>query len=242
MKNRKFGVEIEFDSNDLGRDRVARELGRAFDSVGLRRWYFRDRIDYDGSELELRTPILQGKDGFDKLKLVMDTLNNLGCYADLEADGLHVHHDAPEFIHNIDLCIRLVKNWRSNSHLIYQFVDSVRYASSYAEDGGYWACPRWSDGEVQKMETERQIPHWDRHDLNLCALSKHGTVEIRLHEGTLSYDEAASWIKFGQKFLDHTVKRNMYDSPDATALLKKVRVDPNAIKVLERKKNLLGNY
>lgn len=233
MKNRKFGVELEFSSDGMGRERVAQELGRAFDSVGLRRWYFLDRIHHDGSELELATPILRGKEGFDKLKFVMDTLSNMGCYCN-EEDGLHVHHDAPEFTQNIDLCIRLVKNWKSNSHLIYQFVSPDRTTDVYG-DGGHWACPNWSDHAIEEMERSRQIPHWDRNDLNLCALSKYGSVEIRLHEGTLDFDEASSWIKFGQKFLDHTVKHSMYVAEDATNLLKKVRVNPSAIKTLERK-------
>ena len=234
MRDRKFGVELEFDSGGLGRERIARELGRAFDSVGLRRWYFLDRIHHDGSELELATPPLKGKEGFDKLKFVMDTLANLGCDVTGE-DGLHVHHDAPEFTNNIDLCIRLVKNWKSNSHLIYQFVSPDRVHGPYGEGYGHWACPQWSNKAIEELEKSRQIPYWDRNDLNLCALSKHGTIEIRLHEGTLDFNEASSWIKFGQKFIDHTVKRSMYGSENATHLLKKVRVNPDAIRTLERK-------
>lgn len=234
MRNRRFGVELEFDSGGLGRERVAQELGRAFDREGLRRWYFLDRIHHDGSELELATPPLRGKEGFDKLKFVMDTLSDLGCDVTGE-DGMHVHHDAPEFVQNIDLCIRLVKNWRSNRHLIYQFVSPDRTHDAYGE-GGHWACPKWSDQAILELERSREIPYWDRNDLNLCALSKHGTIEIRLHEGTLDFNEASSWIKFGQKFIDHTVKRSMYDAENATHLLKKVRVNPAAIKQLENKR------
>lgn len=235
MRNRRFGVELEFNSNGIGREGIARELGRAFDSVGLRRWYFMDRIHWDGSELELATPPLRGKEGFDKLKFVMDTLNGLGCYT-TEEDGLHVHHDAPEFTQNIELCIRLVKNWKNNSHLIYQFIDPSRTYDSYDGEGNYWACPAWSDAELNELISRKEIPNWARHDLNLCALSKHGTVEIRLHEGTLDFEVASSWIKFGQKFIDHTVKRSMYTAENTAHLLKKVRVNPDAIRILERKK------
>ncbi len=234
MRDRKFGVELEFATDGIGREGIARELGRAFDSVGLRRWYFLDRIHHDGSELELATPPLRGKTGFETLKFVMDKLSYLGCYT-TEEDGLHIHHDAPEFTDNIDLCIRLVKNWKSNSHLIYQFVSPERTHGYYEEDNGHWACPQWTDSAIHNLEVRREIPHWDRNDLNLNALGKHGTIEIRLHEGTLDFNEASSWIQFGQKFIDHTVKRSMYEAEDATHLLKKVRVNPAAIKQLERK-------
>lgn len=228
MINRRFGVEIEFDSNGLGSAGVARLLGNTFDKYGLRRWYFRDRIDYDGSELELKTPILSGKRGFKTLEIVMNTLVENNCFV-TEADGLHVHHDAPEFINNIDNCIRLVKSWNQNRHLIYEFVDPER-GSQY--DGDYWACPRWTDSAIEELERKREIPYWNRNDLNLLALNEHGSIEIRLHEGTLDYSEAESWIRFGQRFIDNSLKHSMREAKDAEHLLKKIRVAKGAEKVL----------
>lgn len=228
MRNRRFGVEIEFDSNSLGASRVVNILRDAFDRVGYRRWNFSDRLDYDGSELELRTPILSGKEGFKKLELVMNTLDRAGCFT-TDSDGLHVHHDAPEFTHNIDNCIRLVKSWKANRHLIYRFVEEYRTEASWdGEAGGYWACPGWTDSQIETMERDRQIPHWDRNDLNLMSLNRHGSIEIRLHEGTLYYPEAKSWILFGQRFIDRVVRHRMYESKDATNLLEKVKVNPEA--------------
>ena len=234
MKDRAFGVELEFDSGGLDRSGVANVLRQAFDRKGYRRWYFMDRLDYDGSEIELRTPILRGKEGFEKLELVMNTLQWEGCDVTGE-DGLHVHHDAPEFVYNIDNCIKLVKSWKANQHLIYQFVSSDRTTDYDGTVGNYWACPMWSDAKVRDLESKREIPHWDRNDLNLNALSKHGSIEFRLHEGTLDFAEAKSWIEFGQSFLDRVLKHSMRDSGDATNLLKKVRVSPTAEKVLVSK-------
>jgi len=241
MKDRAFGVEIEFGSNELGREGVARTLREAFDREGIRRWYFMDRLGYDGSEIELRTPPLRGKEGFEKLKLVMDTLLDHDCYTSYD-DGLHVHHDAPEFTHNIDNCIRLVKSWKANSHIIYQFVDPYRTYDEY-EETGYWACPSWTEQKVKIMELEKEIPNWERNDLNLNSLSRHGTIEIRLHEGTLNYSDAEAWIKFGQSFIDRTLKHAMRDSKDATKLLKKVKVSSSAQKTLiDKAARLKGRY
>lgn len=234
MKNRRFGVEIEFGSGDLGSDGVRRVLHNAFDRAGYRRWNLQQRIGWDGSELELRTPILRGKEGFDKLALVMNTLSDNGCYTTSD-DGLHVHHDAPEFTHNIDNCIRLVKSWKANRHLIYKFVNSDRTYDIYEGEGAYWACPGWSDEEISALERNREIPGWSRNDLNLLALREHGSIEIRLHEGTLDYPEAESWIKFGQRFIDRTLKHAMRDSKDVSNLLKKVAISPTAEKKLLNK-------
>jgi len=227
MKNRRFGVEIEFASGDLGSGGVRRVLHDAFDKAGYRRWNLQQRIGWDGSELELRTPILRGKEGFDKLRLVMETLSRNGCYTTRD-DGLHVHHDAPEFTHNIDNCIRLVKSWRANRHLIYKFVSEDRVYDPYDGEGAYWACPAWTDSAIEQLESHREIPYYDRNDLNLLALREHGSIEIRLHEGTLHYPEAESWIKFGQRFIDRTLRHSMRESKDALNLLKKVAISEDA--------------
>jgi len=226
VTDRRFGVEIEFDSNGLGTSGVTRLLRETFDRHNLRRWYFRDRLYYDGSELELATPILRGANGFKQLEVVMDTLQNAGCYVTGD-DGLHIHHDAPEFTHNIENCIRLVKSWNANRHIICQFVDSERVE--------YWACPKWTDEDIQQLEEDKEIPMWERNDLNLNSLNKHGSIEIRLHEGTLDFEEARSWILFGQRFIDRVLKYSMRESKDATNLLKKVRVSANAEKFLLNK-------
>ena len=234
MKDRAFGVELEFDSGGLDRTGVARVLRNEFDRRGMRRWYFMDRLDYDGSEIELRTPILRGKQGFETLKVVMNTLYDADCGCTYE-DGLHVHHDAPEFVYNIDNCIKLVKSWKANQHIIYQFIDPSRTVDSWDVEGNYWACPAWTEEKIAQMERNREIPHWDRNDLNLNALSEHGSIEFRLHEGTLDYEVAESWIKFGQNFIDRVLKHSMRTSKDATNLLRKVNVSPNAEKVLINK-------
>src|SRR6476659_1403402 len=241
MRDRRFGVELEFDSGGLDRSGVADVLRREFDRRGMRRWYFMDRLDYDGSDIELRTPILRGPEGFETLKVVMNTLGNAGCDVSYE-DGLHVHHDAPEFVNNIDNCIKLVKSWKANEHIIYQFVDPNRTSDPYEGTGGYWACPGWSNRAIKELEQNRQIPHWDRNDLNLCSLNRHGSIEIRLHEGTLDYEVAESWIKFGQGFIDRVFKHSMRDSENTDKLLKKVRVSASAEKVLKRKANGMFYY
>jgi hypothetical protein len=242
MSNRWFGVEIEFDSGGLGMSGVANVLRDAFNRAGFRQWYWDRRMDYDGSDIELKTPRLRGNEGFEKLQCVMETLTANDCIT-TEADGMHVHHDAPEYISNIDACIQLVKSWKRNSHLIYRFVDSYRLGDGYDEYEdvfGYWACPQWKNDEIELFERTRMIPSYVRHDLNLASLHRHGTIEIRLHEGTLYFPEAKSWIEFGQGFIERVLRHQMYDSSTPEKLLEKIRINPDAKERLLNKARYYG--
>src|SRR5512146_2669600 len=108
---RAFGVEIECGISGMCR-RVSEVLG-----FGT----FRDgypiyekggwTIGSDGSGVELRTPPLQGEDGFEEIREVMAKLKAEGAYV-TRLDGLHIHHDAPEFIDNPHACLQLVRSWR----------------------------------------------------------------------------------------------------------------------------------
>lgn len=225
--DRRFGVEIEFDSNGLGYNGID-ELITNFPS--LKEWSLHE----DGSELELGSPILQGANGFKQLKKMMYVLNDVGCFV-THNDGLHIHHDAPEFVNNIDNVIKLVQSWNENEPTIFKFVDEYRR--------NYGACPSWNEYDIETMINERKIISYERHSLNVVNLAnRRGTIEIRLHEGTLDYDEAYSWIKFGQNFIDSVLEEvnSMPNINDPNLLLKRVRISRKAKKILGNKAKYTG--
>ena len=84
------------------------------------------------------------------------------------------------------------------------------------------------------------IPNYVRHDLNLASLQRHGTIEIRLHEGTLHFPEAKSWIEFGQGFIERVLRHQMYDSSTPEKLLEKIRINPDAKERLLNKARYYG--
>lgn len=243
MSQRRFGVEIEF--NTIGGERERFEEHRC--SCGCNQWVYGDEyydyrddarghskvldflraerlyergwtdLGWDGSELELRSPILRGKDGFAQLKAVMDGLVDMGCGTTYE-DGLHVHHDAPEFVNNKDLTLLMLKSWIANRKLVYgTFVSEERDNS--------WACPALLERDVSSFENEDN-PWGDRNDLNYHALREHGTFELRCKEGTLDYNDAEAWIKFGQTLIDNVARRSkrpITTCADTTALLRRIK-------------------
>jgi len=247
MKDRKFGVEIEFgvDDSHLGGSRGGRVLGATTRHYGqVRRWLdiacAQGKIGtwdlgHDGTELEAKSPPLSGLAGFAELKFVMAEFKKLGGYV-TRSDGMHVHHDAPEFLDNVDLVKRLVRSWLDNRQMIGEFCDPIRTSDS-------WHSPKWDEARFEVAFSDKPyLDAWgqlrnsssvddvmrkvgSRNDLNIRALSRHGTIEFRLHEGTLEFEQAEAWIRFGQAFLNKVVSLKKPISPMEShdQLLKRLR-------------------
>jgi len=168
--------------------------------------------------VEIRSPILQGNDGFRELEAVFSILKRNNYAVDIDC-GMHVHHDAPEFINDRDLTLQLIKSWYDNQKLIRNMVSSDRWDNTY--------CPDWRAEDVEAFFTESDRRYWgERFNLNVEALRAHGSVEIRFHEGTLDYPEAEAWIKFGQKFIDSVSGRKNPIAPmsDEELLMRRINV------------------
>lgn len=199
---RRFGVEIECGLPDG--EEQAYELFPIFDYDSdeefdpEKHW----TAGQDGSGVEVRTPILQGPEGFETLRWAMSVIKGADGYVS-RADGLHVHHDAPEFVANPELCLKIVDSWRNNETKIHEMVAPHRR-------GGYGACPTWRTGYYNQLKAWVGEPagplYVGRNDLNLSSLRGHGSIEIRLHEGTLDADVAIAWIQFGQRFIHQVVE------------------------------------
>lgn len=218
---RKFGIEIEFTGVSAGRgDYGVQQLLR---DAGFPEWANGD-IHVDGSGVEVPSPVLCGAAGIKEMKAVLALLTDNGGSV-TRADGLHVHHDAPEFVRNKEATLRLLKSWKENQPFIHTLVDDYRVTGW----GRGW-CKPWDDHMIARLESAWKStypPYWDRYfSLNVASLNSHGTIEIRLHEGTLDGDKIEAWIRFGQYFLDSVLKRKrpIPACVDTEQLLKRVRV------------------
>lgn len=223
---RRFGVEIECGFPG-GTDQVRKLFSREL-SAG--RW----RIGHDGSGVELKTPILQGEHGFEMLERAMNKLRKHGGYV-TNADGMHVHHDAPEFTHSTKKCLLLVESWHNNLSSIHQMVAPYRRTSG--------ACPRWRQDEIESLRNwSRSMGSFyaQRSDLNLRSLPEHGSIEIRLHEGTLDPEAAIAWIMFGQRFIYDVLQRArpLKDLIDDPSLLSRIKLSKKAQAILAEKKRI----
>lgn len=230
VSNRRFGVEFEFATYP----RISWEEMQTFLSDnGYGHW----TMTPDGSQFEVKTPILSGANGFKAMKGFLNKIKNgVGAYC-THYDGLHVHHDAPEFIGNRELVNAIVEGWVDNMPEIWAMVAPRRRQHA--------ACPSWGDEEIESLKTispswyggenvsgEGWISTGSRRDLNIRALARHGTIEIRLHEGNLDYDTVASWVKFGQKFIQSVIDGTLEKANTTQELVKKIQVARNASRFL----------
>lgn len=232
---RRFGVEIE--CGLPGGYQKAVEMfpyaWHEYDSEDEEPDFKSWSVGEDGTAVEIRTPVLQGEKGFTELRMAMDRIKEAGGYV-TTMDGLHIHHDAPEFTANPEACLRLVNSWRNNQAAIYEMVSPRR------RDGG--PCPSWRDQNVQLLQDwvngDSSWLRAARNDLNLASLSDHGSIEIRLHEGTLDADVAIAWIMFGQLFI-HEVAQGLSPLKNAQTdekLLVDIRLSDEARAILAAKK------
>lgn len=252
MSERTFGVELEFrgptqvqygrlgvggyDNDSRFRNLLA-EKPKTFREFNL---------GYDGSEFELRTPILRGEKGLTTLRDACNYLTEWGCITQ-SYDGLHVHHGAdPDYISedgrmvNQENVTRLVESWIINQDEIMSMCMPNRNNS--------YACPRWSTDDLRRLKQyghSSNDPYYrdnywgsgfGRKNLNISALYEHGTIEFRAHEGTVDADTVISWVRFGQRFMDSVARRkNSYEKLPVETLLKRVRVARNANRFLVAK-------
>lgn len=221
---RKFGVEIEHGNADKNYVTVGEAVRKKFP-----KW---TNTGSDGSGIEVRSPILQGQGGFDELGEVMEYLKELGGFV-TTSDGMHVHHDASDFVPKRYPPHVLYANDSSGSRLVYDPVDLLyrrvpvpptpvskgvaaaservlRVLESYHTNQRVinQLCDpyrrKWAD--IQKA----QLNEWKRRKIvatgrrNIHYTLEHGTFEFRQFEGCLEPVKALAWIEFGQHFLNYT--------------------------------------
>lgn len=222
--DRGFGVEIEC-GHDRGEGYIRQAMSRTGFDLGGNYTQGGYSVGYDGSGVEVRTPILRGKEGFRELKRVFKFLNDEGCYITIR-DGMHVHHDAPELKTTPALCLKLVQSFMENRAPIVEMVAPRRrnigpYANwtianqrtleawvrenTEQPNPFYRPNSRFPNERVPVMAATQNMPTFGRCDLNTDAIREHGSVEWRLHEGCLNYDHAVAWIMFAQKFMHRVI-------------------------------------
>lgn len=247
MRDREFGVELEFSSNghksfgvgdtlyESGfEDWVGTRYERYYHSIGSYRNGYRN-IGQDGSELEIRSPILQGRKGFKELKTVLNILNSMGCYT-TTMDGLHVHHNAPEFEDNKELVTKLLKSWFNNQDEISKMITPRRVIADSP-------CPSIRQEHINFFEDSNSHlssaihQNLPRGNINLQSLPEHGSIEIRYMEGTLNWDIIESWIRFGQSLLNGVTKRKnpIVKTGSPVILMNRLKTSSKAKTILSEK-------
>lgn len=206
--NRKFGVELEVvgtTRHALERELLARGLRvntshRGYTHQVSASW----KVVTDASVMggyELVSPPLKGANGLAQLKKACEALDAAGARVNRSC-GLHVHHDVGDL--NGLAFTRLMTAWSNNQRGTDGLVAPSRRNSQWARP----LTPSDLDNvsripaDADTNGIRRHLGYVDRYrSLNVAAFPRYGTVEVRQHQGTISYDKVAAWIAFGQAFI-----------------------------------------
>lgn len=227
LSQRRFGVEIEHGNRRMRYDSVLNRMKQEGFSTGARALGVAPScytVTSDGSGVEIRTPALKGTAGLEELRKAMEFLVSIGGFTG-RADGMHVHHEAHDYIDNGVAILALTDSWIANRGVLRLFVDKYRW--------NYSSCVNVTKERVNRgVKYFRQIG-FPRGDLNFGSLLRHGTIEIRLHEGTLNHTKATAWVVFGQAFIDKVInERDFGNKQTPEKLLEHLGVSDKYAKVL----------
>jgi len=235
LSKRTIGVEIEYHSEfPVTKLRVAEALDVALGEhvhvtgyhgdtclrCGGRVDYKKWKIEHDGSlhpqgrgldstTGEVVSPVLVGQKGIDTLKLVMKTLREAGATIKPTC-GLHVHVGVRDLDqHGLS---RLVRTWWTREVEFYSLIPKGRRRNGF--------CKPWRRAYSVPTATADRIitggapsESWEKYTgLNLRPLARLGTVEFRLHGGTLNGTKAEAWIQFLLGFVDAMTDRPTEDT------------------------------
>lgn len=216
---RKYGVEFEFFG--IRRYVVQSWLDSATE---LRGWRIKSDCSVSGEGLELISPPLRGQAGLDQIRIALRWLNENGARVNRTC-GTHVHHDAADL--SIDAIKRFVKGYVNNQDLIDWLVSPSRRRNVQ------YTC-RWTERDLQRLDnmaTTRDLYGVNRYrTVNITSYGRHGTLEVRQHQGTLSYEKTVAWIKLGQALMDAAkVRANPVAQQDGIrTLFNRINLDEDA--------------
>lgn len=186
--DRTWGVEIEFIGN---KEAVIRKM------------------------VELVSPPLAGEEGFRQLKFACQALNAANAKVNKNC-GLHVHHvarDLPELV--IRRFMKLYARYEG-------IIDTLVAPSRRNNTNGYCASLRTrlsSDADYQNLDNAVNLYAFNgtRYmKVNLESMSRHGTLEVRHHQGTTDFAKIKAWVVLTQALLNHCVDSRVGNNCKAT--------------------------
>jgi hypothetical protein len=219
---RRFGVEFEF----YGVRRYTVEEWLRSSGMRDNGWSVKSDCSVSGEGLEVVSPPLSGQDGLEQVRIVLAWLNEAGARVNRTC-GTHVHHDAADL--DLAAITRFVKTYVNNQNLIDWLVSPSRRAEGMAQ-----YCRPWTERDVRYFEensTEHSLYATTRYKtVNVASYGRHGTLEVRQHQGTLSYDKTVAWIKLGQAMMDAAkVRATAVPSQDGIqTLFSRINLDEDA--------------
>lgn len=209
--NRIYGVEIEIKTTNGNGDRLTtRQIASAIQQQGIichAEGYNHNDVNYwkvitDSScGYEVVSPKLSGTAGLEEIRKVIAGLDRVDAKVDRRC-GLHVHVDAR------DLSKKEISKIFLNYAKWEKTFDHLMPNSRRANNNGFAGTIRHifnSDIDAFIKNPAGRMP--SRYlKVNLCSLSRHGSIEFRQHSGTTSFAKIKNWVVLLVAFVEKSRK------------------------------------
>lgn len=131
--------------------------------------------------------------------------------------GYHVHIGADHY--GIEGIAALVRNWYTASDAIAALVAKSRLNNHFCNHFlGQDVIDRWTES-IRNGHIDNRATNHNRYlSLNLDSYRKHGTVEFRLHHGTLNGKKIQAWAEFVQSLAEFSTAGGILNAPAANSL------------------------
>jgi len=219
--SRRFGVEIEF--LGIARTRVEAALRSGDLPSG---WSVKSDLSVHGGSgygLELVSPPLRGEDGIDSVRRACRWLRENGASVNSSC-GLHVHHEARDL--GAPGIARVARIYTDHQELLNWLVSPSRRGGA---SGTTFAQPMARrDIEFTESHLPSLVAHTRYLAVNVNSYGRHGTVELRQHQGTLNTQKVEAWIRLGQGLCDAAAEQTRVSETGLRGLLQRLRVDEDA--------------
>jgi hypothetical protein len=155
---------------------------------------------------EFVSPILQGDQGFDEVEDMCEYADNRGWRVD-NSCGLHVHIDARDL--SSEELLQVAYAYRKTYPLWKRLVASRR------RDNSMCGTPQYDLEDIKAAEHFEDFAETrDRFEfVNWRAYLCHGSIEVRVYQGSLDAQEICNWVSIHARFID-VVKGMTYDEID----------------------------
>jgi hypothetical protein len=201
---------------------------------------------------EVVSPILRGRAGIEEMRKVCKLLDEKGCTVRRRC-GFHVHVGARD---------RDVNFFRNLLNLYGHYESAIDTITSRSRRGSANDYCRSTREQISNSERRTQIDaattvaelalwyagndydrRYSRTDnlerflkVNLAAYWRHGTVEFRQHQGTVSADKAEHWVKVCLRLVSAAVAGAAPDGEDTLQnLASKIKIPAEEMAFLERR-------
>lgn len=258
-EGRFFGIEIEF--TQATKTTVARHLARhlgvshvhvtnyhnrrcisCHDYVGVDEWKIEHDASVDnGSSMRSRggevvSPKLSGEHGFAQMRAVMLGLQVAGAKVDHRC-GLHVHLDA-----NNESGYRIagfIRRLAATQNSLKRLVSKSRWTNHYS------ALVRSDvlDQYAESFESRSTSPAYSSRygAINVTSYPRYGTIEVRLHQGTLNPTKCRRWVELLIALFDTNV--TLSDTQSEYEWMSEIGLNPEQIEWYRtRMRDLYSNY